>query len=24
LMVRRYEPTGVTTVRRVVRSVRGW
>jgi len=24
LMVRRYEPAGVSTVRRVVRSVRGW
>jgi nucleotide-binding universal stress UspA family protein len=24
LMVRRYEPTGLSTVRRVVRSVKGW
>jgi amino acid transporter/nucleotide-binding universal stress UspA family protein len=24
LMVRRYEPTGISTVRRVVRSIKGW
>jgi nucleotide-binding universal stress UspA family protein len=24
LMVRRYEPTGISTIRRVVRSVKGW